>query len=387
MNFVYLSPHFPPNYRMICEQLHYLGVQVLGLADEPYNMLHSSLKSALTEYYRLNDMHNYDELVRAMGYFTHRYGKIDRIDSHNEYWLETEARLRDDFNIFGMRQAEMEHVKRKSGMKKKFTQAGVRVARGKVVRSMTEAKRLIKDTGYPVVAKPDIGVGAAKTYKIHNQKELADFFEQKPDVDYIVEEFIQGNIYTFDGLTDREGNLVFYTSHQYSQGIMEVVNDDSLIYYYSLRDIPADLEDAGRRVLKIYNVRERFFHFEFFRAADNGEIVALEVNMRPPGGMTTDMFNYANDINIYKEWANIIAHNNFSAQYSRPYHCCYVSRKFNRSYAHPHDKLARELGPALVHHEAVSGVFSAALGDYGYLVRSPDLDEIHRIAAYIQQPA
>jgi len=42
-------------------------------------------------------MHNYDEMLRALGYFTHRYGKIDRIDSLNEYWLETEARLRTDF--------------------------------------------------------------------------------------------------------------------------------------------------------------------------------------------------------------------------------------------------------------------------------------------------
>src|SRR5512136_1985719 len=136
MNFVYLSPHFPPNYYLFCVNLRSFGANVLGLADEPYDRLAPELKSSLTEYYYVRDMHNYDDLVRAMGYFTHRYGKLDRIDSHNEYWLETEARLRDDFNIFGMRQADMEHVKRKSGMKKKFTQAGVRVARGKVVHNI-----------------------------------------------------------------------------------------------------------------------------------------------------------------------------------------------------------------------------------------------------------
>ena len=48
-------------------------------------------------------MHNYDELLRACGYFTHRYGKIDRLDSHTEYWMETEARLRTDFNVPGPR--------------------------------------------------------------------------------------------------------------------------------------------------------------------------------------------------------------------------------------------------------------------------------------------
>ena len=387
MNFVFLSPHFPPNYYLFCVHLSKLGVNVLGLADEPYDMLRPELRATLREYYRVNDMHNYDELLRAIGYFTFRHGKIDRIDSQNEYWLETEARLRDDFNIFGLHSSDMASIKRKSRMKEVFAKAGVRAARGKVVHNLAQAKKLVNEIGYPLVAKPDIGVGAAKTYKIINPQELEQFFEQKPPVDYILEEFIQGVICTFDGLTDKDGNLVFYTSHQYSQGIMETVNEDSLIYYYSLREIPANLEEAGRRVLKTFGVRERFFHFEFFRASQDDQIVALEVNMRPPGGMTTDMFNYANDIDIYREWANIIVNNHFSAEYARKYHCCYIGRKLNRNYAHSHEQIVSAFGIKIVHHEPISGVFSAALGDYGYLVRTPELPEIHQMAEYIQQLA
>ena len=383
MNFIYLSPHFPPNYYLFSANLHQLGVNVLGLADEPYDLLRPELKASLTEYFRVNDMHSYDELLRALGYFTHRYGKIDRIDSLNEYWLETEARLRIDFNIFGLKE-EIARVKKKSLMKQTFIKAGIAVAQGKVVQNLGEAKRLIKRTGYPVVAKPDIGVGAAKTYKIHNLAELEAFFAEKPAVDYILEEFIDGVICTFDGLTDRDGNLVFFTSHQYSQGVMETVNEDNDIYYYSLRDIPKDLEDAGRKVLQAFGVRERFFHFEFFRMIDD-RIVALEVNMRPPGGMTTDMFNFACDIDVYREWANIIVHNRFTADYSRKYHCCYIGRKFNRRYLHSHEQIISALGDHIVHHENISGVFSAALGQYGYLVRSPELSEIYDFADYIQK--
>ena len=387
MNFIFLSPHFPPNYYQFSANLKLLGVTVLGLADEPYDSLRPELKDALTEYYRVNDMQQYDELLRASGYFTHRYGKIDRLDSLNEYWLETEARLRTDFNIFGLKTEDMPRIKRKSKMKETFKQAGVQVARGKVVQSIAEAKRLIKATGYPVVAKPDIGVGAAKTYKIHNLRELERFFTEKPKVDYIIEEFIDGAICSFDGLTDRDGNLVFYTSHQFSQGIMETVNDDSLIYYYSLREIPQDLESAGRAVLHAFDVRERFFHFEFFRLKKDNQIVALEVNMRPPGGMTTDMFNYANDINIYLEWANVIVHNRFTADYSRKYHACYIGRKLNRNYAHSHEQILATFSHQIVTHEPVNGIFSAALGDYGYLIRSPDLAEVYEIVDYIHSPA
>jgi len=108
---------------------------VLGLADAEYDALRPELRQALTEYYRVSDMHNYDELVRALGYFTHRYGKLDRLDSMNEYWLETEARLREDFNIFGLRPKDMDRVKRKSVMKQYFQKAGLRVARGRVCRT------------------------------------------------------------------------------------------------------------------------------------------------------------------------------------------------------------------------------------------------------------
>jgi biotin carboxylase len=387
MNFVYLSPHFPPNYYQFCVNLRQLGASVLGLADEPYDMLNPALKDTLTEYYKVSDMHNYDELLRALGYFTNHYGKLDRLDSLNEYWLETEAQLRTDFNIPGLKNPDMPRIKRKSQMKQTYIKAGIPVARGKVVHTLAEAKRLIREVGYPVVAKPDIGVGAAKTYRINKLAELEAFFAQKPPIDYILEEFILGSILSFDGLTDRDGNPVFYTAHQYSQGIMEAVVNDDVVYYYSLRDIPADLEDAGRKTLRAFDVRERFFHFEFFRTEADNQIVALEVNMRPPGGMTTDMFNFANDIDVYREWANIIMFNRFTSEYSRKYHCCYISRKFNRTFAHSHEQILETFGPQIVHHEQISGVFSPALGEYGYLARSPNMDEIHTIIEYIHQLA
>jgi biotin carboxylase len=387
MNFVYLSPHFPPNYYRFCAGLREEGVNVLGLADAPYGSLRPELRGALSEYYRVDDMNSYDALVRALGHFTHRHGKIDGIDSHSEHWLETEARLRTDFNMAGLRQDRIGIVKRKSAMKEIYRSAGVRVARGAVVRTLEEARRLVAETGYPVVAKPDVGVGAAATFKIHDDAGLAAFFTSKPPADYIVEEFVQGRIFSFDGLTDRDGNLVFFTAHAYSQGIMETVNEDNHVFYYSLREIPADLEEAGRRTARAFDVRERFFHFEFFRADLDGGITALEVNLRPPGGLTTDMFNYANDIDIYREWARVVAHNRFTATWSRPYHVAYVGRKRCKRYARPHEEVLRSLGPLVCHHEEINSIFRAAIGDYGYLVRSKELEEVLAAARYIHETA
>jgi hypothetical protein len=383
MNFVFLSPHFPPHSYQFCVHLRELGATVLGISDEPYDALRPELRQALNEYYWVPNMHHYDDLLRGLGYFTQRYGKLDGLDSHSEYWMETEARLRTDFNIPGLKEDDLPAIRRKSRMKDVYRKAGVETPRGRVVRSAEQARRFVCEVGFPLVAKPDIGVGAANTYRFDDLDQLEAFLVPQLPVDTLLEAFVEGRIQTFDGLTDGNGEIVFYSSLEYSQGIMEAVNEDSDVYYYTLRAIPPDLEHAGQRVVQAYNVRKRFFHFEFFRTQE-GNLLGLEVNMRPPGGLTTDMVNYANDIDIYYEWANVILHNRFGAIPSRAYHCAYVGRKWNKTYLHSHEEVLAAFGATIVHHEEISGVFSQAMGNYGYLARHPELHEIVRVANFIQ---
>ena len=386
MNVVYLSPHFPLHYHQFCRQLKQAGANVLGVGDAPEHTLRPEVRESLTEYYHMPDMHDYDALVRACGYYTYRYGKIDRFESLNEYWLGTEARIRDDFNIEGIRGHQIDMIRRKSKMKAAFRSAGVPVAQGAVVTTLEDARRLIAETGYPVVAKPDAGVGALDTYRLDNDDDLEHFFANKSDVDYIVEEFVAGTIYSFDGLSDLNGDLVFTTAHRFSQGIMETVNEGRHIHYVSLREIPPVLETLGRQCVRAFDARERFFHIEFFHT-DDDRYIGLEINMRPPGGFTTDMFNYASDIDIYRVWAQLLVHGQGTLDYTRKYHCCYASRKNNQSYRYSHDDILSRFSENIVQVAQVPGVFSSALGDMGYIFRSPDQDEIDRITRAIHASA
>jgi hypothetical protein len=165
---------------------------------------------------------------------------------------------------------------------------------------------------------------------------------------------------------------------------METVNEARHLYYYSLRDIPESLEKIGRECLKAFEVRERFFHIEFFQTTDD-RYVALEVNMRPPGGFTTDMFNYACNIDIYRIWAELLVQQQTEINYRRDYHCCYASRKFNRPYTHRHEDILSRYGDFMVQIESVPGVFRSALGDIGYIFRSQSLDQILEIVNYVHQ--
>jgi hypothetical protein len=382
MNVVYLSPHFPLHYHRFCRQLKQAGANVLGIGDVEHGQLPPEVVDSLTEYYRVHDMHDTDAIIRACGFFTHKYGKLDRFESLNEYWLATEARIRDEFNITGVRYRQIDDYRRKSRMKSKFRLANVPTAAGGVVRTLEDARSLVAKIGFPVVAKPDAGVGALDTYRLDDEQDLVNFFGSKPPVDYILETFIAGRIYSYDGLAGPTGEPMFATAHTFSQGIMETVNEGRHISYHSLREIPPELETHGRRCLRSFNVRERFFHIEFFQTPD-GSFVGLEVNMRPPGGFTTDMFNYACDIDIYRTWARLLVNGREELDYSRKYHCCYASRKNRLNYRHAHQELLSRYKDFIVEVVTVPGVFSSALGDIGYIFRSADMADIERITRSI----
>ncbi len=382
MNLIFLSPHFPPQYYRFSSALKDLGVNALGVADVPFDDLKDEVKGAFTEYYRVENMEDYDKLYRAVGFFIHKYGRIDMIESLNEYWLGVEAHLRTDFNIPGINLDNIEEIKLKSRMKESFQKAGVDVVRGERVSDLDSALGFIRKVTFPVIAKPDEGVGASKTYKLSSQDEIERIFVENPGVNYFMEEFVEGEIHSFDGLTDQNGVPVFYTSHIFNSGVMEVVNEGLDMSYYSQRQIPEDLKDAGFKTLKAFDVKGKFFHIEYFRTHKDGRIIGLEVNMRPPGGVTTDMFNYANDIDIYKEWANILLNNEFKSQYSRPYHCCFIGRRTDKNYKHSKEDIESKWADRIMMKGEMPPIFAKVMGDYYYVVRAPELDIIKEITNY-----
>ena len=383
MNLVLLSPHFPPNFYNFAVGAQRAGLNVLGIGDTPFDGLHPDLKSACRDYYQVAELSNYESVMRACAYFIYQHGRIDRLESHNEHWLETDARLRADFNVPGLQPADMALLKRKSRMKQCFVDRGITVARGHPVTTLAAAREFIAEVGYPLVAKPNVGVGAAGTFKISSVIDLEHFFTHKPITDYLFEEFIAGQLYSFDGLTDQDGRIVFCTAHFYQPGIMEVVNEDLDVAACSLREIPPGLEDVGRKAVAAFNVRERFFHIEFFLRDADQIWVALEMNMRPPGGPMMDVFNYANDIDLYEQWANVIGYNTFTAAYTRPYHCAFVGRKQYHQHQHTLADILATYGHLIVHHEPIAPAFARAMGNYAYLLRAPDLADVQQAIDFI----
>ena len=239
MNFIFVSPHFPKTYWNFCDRLHRNGVNVLGIGDAPFEEIPPELKQCLTEYYRVGDLGSYDEMVRAVGYFTFHYGKIDWLESNNEYWLEMDAQLRTDFNITtGAQNDFIARIKFKSRMKEGYRAAGVPVARHHMVTTLDAARAFIREVGYPVIVKPDNGCGAEATYKLKDETDLRAFYAAPPAVPYIMEEYISGTIVSFDGVADSHCVPLFYTSNVFPTPLLDIVSQKGDLAYWTQKKVP-----------------------------------------------------------------------------------------------------------------------------------------------------
>lgn len=386
VNFVFLSCHFPPRFRFFVQRLKQKGVNVLGIGDESYDNLHHELKENLREYFKVHNMEDYDQLYRAIGYFIHKYGRITFIESFNEYWLETEARLREDFNITdGYRPKEMAKYKRKSGMKDVYQSAGLKVAPGILPKTLEEALQFARKVGYPLIMKPDIGVGAEGAKKINDEAELTKSWSPKGN--QFLEQFITGRIETYDGLCDHTGKIVFYSSLQYSAGIMEVLTGQcESIFYYVVKDVPEDLRQVGDIAVKAFDVKSRFFHCEFFRTTD-GQLLPLEINLRPPGGITVDIWNYTHRMDLYGEYANVVCKQPTTPYKKATHFGTYSARRDNWKYLHSHEEVVQKLGKRLELSYAMPHIFSPVMGNFAYVFTSETMEDMKDAVVFIESRA
>ena len=378
MNVVFISPHFPLYFWNFCDRLKKRGVNVLGIGDAQYHEISDDCKNSLTEYYRVNSLENYDEVKGACEFFTNKYGKIDWIESENEYWLETEATLRQDFNVTtGTMIKDMACMKYKSKMKAVYEKAGIKTCRYHLVHDYDGCVKFLEEVGYPVVVKPDNGVGAAATYKLKSLDEFNYFYATKPNVEFIMEEFVPGHVETFDGITNSKKEILICSSHKMMISIMDTVTELGDSIFHSQAIDTMDLYEVGKRTVEAFDTRSRYFHFEFFRLDEDkeglgkkGDLLGLEVNMRAPGAYMPDMLNWACDVDVYDIWAEMLCTDTTTCKFTRKYSVGYAARRNQSKYAYTLDEIRNMYGNHILVDLDIPKVLSAAMGDHTCIFRA-----------------
>lgn len=394
MNFVFISPHFPRTYWLFANRLKRNGVNVLGIGDCPYDGLEDNVRDSLTEYYYVQDMKDYEQVFKAVAFFSFKYGKIDWLESNNEFWLELDARLRTDFHITtGEQYADIGRIKKKSSMKEYYKKAGIPTARLHMVSTIEAAREFIKQVGYPVIVKPDVGVGANDTYELKNEDDLKNFFANDHNISYVMKEFVPGKILSYDAILDNKSQPLMEACTEWPPSIVNIVNEKLDLAYFVRADVPETLKSAGRATVNAFGVKSRFVHLEFFQLEHDkdglgkaGDLVGLEVNMRPAGGYTSDMMNYAHSMDVYQIWADMVTDNRrIQADTHENYFCVYAGRRDQFSYVHSPEEISKKYGNNIVTAERMTELNVPRMGNQCYIVKLKTETEVHEFIKFVTQ--
>ena len=389
-NFIFISPNFPVIYWKFCAELKNNGLRVLGIGDCPFDELKQELRDSLHEYYKVGDLENYDEVFRAVAFFTYKYGKIDWLESNNEYWLERDAKLRTEFHITtGFMNGDIDRMKYKSAMKAYYAKAGIPTARYHVVNDYESARAFANHVGYPVIVKPDNGVGASSTYRLASDEELQYFFATKDEHVYIMEEMVKGYVRTYDAIIGPGGEPILETGNVTPNSLMDVVNTADNSIYYIVKELPEHMLDIGRRTVKAFGVENRFVHLEYFVLTEDqpglgreGDVIGLEVNMRPAGGYTPDMYNFAYELDVYKIWADMIAFGKNSVPVDRPRHyCAFVGRRDGKNFVMDHNAVMAKYGSNMKMQGRIPEALSGAMANEMYVANFDTEEQLQQYFA------
>lgn len=393
-NFVFVSPNFPEVYYKFLIELRKVGFNVLVITDCPWYELSDNVKNNCTEYYYVHSLANTYEMENALHHFINKYGPISYLESNNEFWLMQDAYLREKFNIpNGLRPIDMECIKYKSKMKSNFINAGVKVARYIIPTNYEETLNFIKEVDYPVFVKPDNGVGANDSFAIHNIEQLNNFFARNDHHNFIMEEFIDGTIMSFDGISDDDGNVLICFNEIFPIPCADVANKDIDDYYYALVDFDKEFLEMGKRVVKAFNIKKRCFHIEFFKLntdkkglAKKNEIIALEVNMRPPGGNTPDLLSVALNSSFYTCYAEMMMFNEIRTELSNEHFIAITaSRKDRFNYIHSHIEILEKYNEQIFDYGRYNKEVALVMGNSYYYAKFKDLNDALEFANFIEE--
>lgn len=391
MNYVFISPAYPISCTMFCDRLNQLGVHVLGIGDVPYDELNDQLKNALTEYYYVNTLSDYDQIYRAVAFFIHKYGRIDWLESLNEYWLPVDARLRTDYNIsVGTRDNEIGELVKKSAMKQVFIKAGIPTARQHIVSDLESGMNFAAEVGYPVIVKPDIGVGANGAMKLNTEEELKSFYKDLPSVPYVMEEFLTGDICTYDAVIGLNCEPLFESMCTYPSVLDSVQNDED-VHFYTTSDVPQQILEFGRKAVIAFGADRRFVHFEFIHLTKDyegigkaGDYALMEVNMRPAGGHDPDMMNFAQSVDVYRIYAEMVTYGRrITPESTDHYICAYAARKDGHVFSHTHEEIMERYGNDIVLQEEMPFIDWPSMGRYVYMAKFKEKKEMDEYFSFI----
>lgn len=330
MNVLFISPHYPAEMPDFTRGLATVGARVFGLASTAPHRLPESMLRYLSGYVQASDLRDVEAVVRAIR-ATLGDIRIDRIECLWEPFVVLAAQLRERLGVPGMSVDTALGFRDKALMKQRIAAAGLRVPANARVSTTQEARDAAQAIGFPLVVKPIAGAGTADTHLVADEDALEDALARVDHVrELSVEEYIAGDEYTYDALAI-DGQPVFESVAQYLPKPIESrnlqwISPAQLVFRDPYQTQYQSGISLGRGVLSALGMGTGFVHMEWFKKPD-GEVVFGEIAARVGGAKLVDQMNFANDFDVFVEWARAVCWNRYEGQPKRRYHTVVVFKR------------------------------------------------------------
>ena len=323
MNIVFIEPSFPYNQREFVRALAAVGANVIGVGERPREHLDNEVKHWLAEYVQVHSVVDEAELLAAVKAIQNKLW-IDRLEATVEAHIMTAAKVREAAGIPGTSTQTAFLCRDKPAMKDFLRQTGIPCAKSARVQSAAEAGEFAQAVGFPIIVKPPAGAGAAGTFQVHHGEDLKRVIRESGLADGVtvaIEEFVEGHEGFLDTLTVN-GNVGHEFITHYYPNVLEAMRQR----WISPQMVVTNRMDAAgyeevkrlaRRVIEALNIGTSATHMEWFFGPKG--LKFSEIGCRPPGVGQWDVYNAANEFDLYFEWAHALAHGSTNSKPSRRY--------------------------------------------------------------------
>jgi len=393
MNVIFVEPAFPQNQRQFVRALHATGNRVIGIGERPYDWFDNDLKSWLGAYEQVSSVTDEAALEAAVRRVQAREW-VDRLEATVEAHVLTTAHVREKTGIPGLPSRAAWLCRDKVAMKQALREAGVPCAASAGVSSLAEAHEFAETVGFPLIVKPRSAAGASGTYRVDNTDELDRVLRESGVADgesAAIEEFITGHEGFYDTLTVDGQVRHDFISHYYPN-VLEAMRTR----WISPQIICTNRMDAedyeqvyamGRRVIEVLGITTAPTHMEWFFGPKG--LRFSEIGARPPGVGHWDVYCYANEFDLFREWALAVTHGRGEASPSRRYACGIIALRPDRDGIISHydgaDEIWRRFGDNICAQHfpepgtPTQGVEAGYMANAWMHVRDPDFDRLREI--------
>ena len=311
MNVVFVEPAFPQNQRRFVAALAGVGANVIGVGESGESDLGDELRGQMGAYYRVDNVTDVGQLEAAVAWAQDLMW-IDRLEATVESHQMAAARVREARGIPGTSVRTTWLCRDKPSMKEVLRQAGVPTAASTAADTADQVVDFADRIGFPLILKPRAGAGAQGTVRVDSMGELHAALAGFGGVDSIaVEEFVEGHEGFYDTIAV-DGTVVHDWATHYYPNVLEAMRhrwiSPQFVTTNRLGDSSfyTEVREMGARVIEALGIPTSATHMEWFYGPKG--LRFSEIGCRPPGVGAWDLYSAANEVDVYREWANAIVH-------------------------------------------------------------------------------